>query len=152
MITRRAFLIPASLAAGMAIAALPLPLQAAPAMPVLLYKSPGCGCCEDYGAYLEQHGFKVTIRESDKLAALSANAGVPAELQGCHTAFIGGYVVDGHVPIEAVEKLLAERSSLKGLAVPGMPPGSPGMPGTKEMPLVVYAIGQDGKANPYMTF
>jgi hypothetical protein len=124
---------------------------AAPGNAVMLYKSPACGCCEGYADYLRQHGFTVTVRESEKLAAISANAGVPPELQGCHTAFIGGYVIDGHVPIEAVRKLLDEHPDLKGLTLPGMPPGSPGMPGDKEAPFAIYAIGRDGKTKPYMT-
>ena len=153
--TRRDFLLAGTAAA--LVSALPWrPLFAAEksGLSVVLYKNPGCGCCEDYGSYLRQHGFKVTIKESDKVAAMSANAGVPADLQGCHTAFIDGYVVDGHVPIEAIRKLLAEHPSIKGLTVPGMPPGSPGMAGIKEEPLVVYAIdttGTTGTKSIYMT-
>jgi hypothetical protein len=109
-------------------------------IPVMLYKTPGCGCCEDYAAYLGQHGFKVTVKEAADLASISAKAGIPADLQGCHTAFIGDYVIDGHVPVEAIQKLLAEHPPLKGLTLPGMPPGSPGMAGTKEGPFTVYAI------------
>lgn len=90
------------------------------------------------------------MRESDKLAAISSNAGIPAHLQGCHTAFIGGYVIDGHVPVEAIRKLLAERPNVKGLTLPGMPPGSPGMSGEKEGPLTVYSINRAGKAVTYM--
>src|SRR4051812_1682669 len=93
----------------------------------------------------------VTVKETDKLAGISAKAGVPTELQGCHTAFVGGYVVDGHVPIEAIDKLLAERLQLKGLVLPGMPLGSPGMSGDKQEPFAVYAISSDGKADPYIT-
>jgi hypothetical protein len=93
----------------------------------------------------------VTVKETDKLAAISGKAGIPAELQGCHTSFIDGYVVDGHVPIEAVQKLLAERPAIKGLALAGMPTGSPGMPGPKDGPFTIYAIDKDGKSATYMT-
>ena len=120
------------------------------AIPVLLYKTPGCTCCDGYAAYLGRHGFKVTVKETSDLAAISGKAGIPADLQGCHTAFIGDYVIDGHVPIEAVQKLLAERPAIKGLTLSGMPPGSPGMSGTKEGPFTVYGIDQQGHKSVYV--
>ena len=122
-----------------------------PTIAVLLYKNPGCECCDGYAAYLGQHGFKVTVKETEKLAAISSKAGIPAELQGCHTSFIDGYVVAGHVPIEAVQKLLAERPEIKGLALAGMPTGSPGMPGPKDGPFIIHAIDEAGKSATYMT-
>ena len=119
-------------------------------IPVTLFKNPGSVCCDDYAAYLGQYGFSVTVKESDRLATISAEAGIPPRLQGCHTAFIDGYVVDGHVPIEAIDKLLADGPRLKGLTVPGMPPGSPGMPGDKQGPLTVYAVDREGHSHLYM--
>src|SRR3954464_12477145 len=119
--------------------------------PIALFKNPGCGCCEEYAAYLRQHGFTVTVRETDKLADMSTKAGIPAELAGCHLAYLGGYVVSGHVPIEAVDKLLTERPQLKGLALPGMPLGSPGMSGDKAEPFKIQAIDREGKSKLYMT-
>jgi hypothetical protein len=151
MITRRTFLISGALAAWFGSSSWPRALIAATKPPVMLYKTPGCECCEGYADYLRQRGFSVTVKESENLAALSAKAGIPGELEGCHTAFIGSYVVDGHVPIEAVDKLLAERPTLKGLTLPGMPPGSPGMAGAKEGPFIIYGIDRDGKDSPYMT-
>ena len=151
MMTRRTLLISGALATWFGSFSWPRALIAATKPPVMLYKTPGCECCEGYADYLRQHGFSVTVKESEDLAALSAKAGIPGELEGCHTAFIGAYVVDGHVPIEAVDKLLAERPPLKGLTLPGMPPGSPGMVGSKDGPFTVYAIDRDGKASPYMT-
>jgi hypothetical protein len=121
------------------------------AISVLIYKTPGCECCEGYADYLRQHDFRVTVKATEKLSAISRKAGVPPEFEGCHTAFIDNYVVDGHVPIEAVRKLLAERPKIKGLALPGMPPGAPGMSGTKEGPFTIHAIGTDGSARVYMT-
>ena len=152
MITRRRFLLSAS-AAALAIAAGWWPSLAGDkaAIPVLLYKSPGCECCDGYATYLGQHGFKVTVKEASDLAAISGKAGIPADLQGCHTAFIGDYVIEGHLPVEAVDKLLAERPAVKGLTLPGMPPGSPGMNGTKEGPFTVYAIDGQGHKSAYMT-
>ncbi len=93
----------------------------------------------------------MTVREAENLASISAKAGIPADLQGCHTAFFGDYVIDGHVPVEAIQKLLAEHPLLRGLTLPGMPPGSPGMAGTKEGPFTVYAIDKQGQKIVYMT-
>jgi hypothetical protein len=154
MLTRSALLSYSTLAASAALVG-PIAWRGARAAaakpPVALFKNPGCGCCEDYAAYLRQHGFTVTVKETDKLADMSTKAGIPAELEGCHLAFLGGYVVSGHVPIEAVDKLLTERPQLKGLALSGMPLGSPGMSGDKQGPFKVYIIGSDGRAELYMT-
>jgi hypothetical protein len=144
MITRRALLLAASASV------LSVPVQAA--LPtVTLYKNPECGCCEGYADYLRQHGFAVTVKASNDLAEISRKAGIPPDLEGCHTAFIGDYVVDGHVPIEAINKLLQEHPAVKGVTVPGMPLGSPGMNGEKTAPLTIYAIGQDGRPTIFMT-
>ena len=152
MLTRRKFLLAGS-AVGLTLAAgWRLALAAdKTAIPVLLYKSPGCKCCDSYAAYLRYNGFKVTVKEATDLASISGKAGIPAGLQGCHTAFIGDYVVDGHVPVEAVQKLLGEHPDLKGLTLPGMPAGSPGMSGTKEGPFIVYGIDRQGQKNIFMT-
>jgi hypothetical protein len=92
----------------------------------------------------------VTVQAANDLADISRKAGVPPHLQGCHTAFIGDYVVDGHVPVEAINNLLAERPAIKGITLPGMPEGSPGMYGEKTRPFTVYAIGQDGISSVFM--
>ena len=144
MLTRRALLINASAIA------LTGPVYAAP-VAVTLYKNPECGCCDGYADYLRQNGFAVTAKPTNDLAEISRKAGVPADLQGCHTAFIGDYVVDGHVPVEAIEKLLSEHPAIKGITLPGMPEGSPGMVGKKTEPFTIYAIGQDGKPGVFMT-
>ncbi|MDK1373401.1 MULTISPECIES: DUF411 domain-containing protein [unclassified Sinorhizobium] len=111
-----------------------------------LYKSPECGCCEGYVAYLRDNGFKVDVKETDELAAISHKAGVPEDMQGCHTTFIDGYVIDGHVPINVVRKLLKEKPAIAGITLPGMPMGSPGMSGTKTEKFVIYTVPKDGKA------
>ena len=118
--------------------------QAAAPIPVTLYKNPSCTCCESYAQYLDQHGFKVDVRPTNDLAEISRNAGIPEALEGCHTSFIAGYVVDGHVPVNTIRKLLAEKPAIAGITLPGMPPGSPGMFGKKTGPLTVYAISRDG--------
>ena len=143
MLTRRGLLITAS-AMALTEPAYPAPI------PVTLYKNPECACCDGYAAYLRHHGFAVTAKATHDLAEISRKAGIPAELQGCHTSFIGNYVVDGHVPVEAINKLLAERPAIKGITLPGMPDGSPGMSGKKSGPFKILAIGADGKTNVYM--
>jgi hypothetical protein len=124
-------------------------VRAAP-VPVTLYKNPECGCCEGYVDYLRHHGFEVTSKPTNDLSEINRKAGIPPDLQGCHTAFIGDYVVDGQVPVEAINKLLAERPAIKGITLPGMPEESPGTCGKKTKPFTVYAIGQDGISSVYM--
>jgi hypothetical protein len=126
--------------------ALPLPVFAAAPTRVTLYKNPQCSCCEGYAAYLRQNGFQVDVKPTNDLAEISLKAGVPADLEGCHTAFIDGYVVDGHVPVATIRKLLSERPAIAGITLPGMPLGSPGMVGIKSGPFTIYAVTKDGKA------
>src|SRR5712691_6216639 len=136
---RRAFCRVAMLAA----VALPLPAVAAP-IPATMYKNPQCSCCEGYAAYLRQNGFAVDVKSTNDLAEISRKAGVPENLQGCHTMFVDGYVVDGHVPVNVIRKLLAERPAIAGITLAGMPEGSPGMYGTKTGPFTIYAVTKDG--------
>lgn len=105
--------------------ALPGESQAMPR--VTVYKSATCGCCTRWIEHLEQNGFTVQAHNVDDLPAIKQQHGVSAELASCHTAVVDGYVIEGHVPASDIERLLAERPALKGLAVPGMPVGSPGM-------------------------
>jgi hypothetical protein len=109
-----------------------------------LYKDPQCGCCEGYAGYLRENGFEVDVKPTNDLAEISRKAGVPEELQGCHTTFIDGYVVDGHVPVKVVRRLLSERPAIAGITLPGMPTGSPGMTGHKTGPFKIYAVSKDG--------
>ncbi len=129
----------------MALLAAPLPALA-DSIHAVLYKNPQCTCCEGYAAYLKQNGFDVDVKPTNDLAQISHDAGVPENLEGCHTMFIGGYVVDGHVPIDVIQKLLKERPAIAGITLPGMPMGSPGMSGPKEAPFTIYAVTKDGKA------
>ena len=122
----------------------PRAARAAEAIPVTLYKNPSCTCCEGYAQYLDQNGFKVDVRPTNDLAEISAKAGIPSDLEGCHTSFIGDYVVDGHVPVETIRKLLDGKPALVGLTLPGMPAGSPGMFGQKTEKFTIYAISRDG--------
>jgi hypothetical protein len=125
--------------------AAPLPARAGPTKS-MLYKVPECGCCEGYADYLRENGFTVDVKPTNDLTQISQNAGVPADLQGCHTMFIEDYVVDGHVPVGVIRKLLSERPKIAGITLPGMPEGSPGMTGRKSTPFVIYAVTKDGAA------
>jgi hypothetical protein len=99
---------------------------------VTVHKDPDCGCCSSWADHLKAEGFPVTIIETRDLNAVRARLGVPDDLAGCHTAELDGFVVEGHVPARAIERLLRERPQAEGLAVPGMPLGSPGMGGQPE--------------------
>ncbi|MDO8535003.1 MAG: DUF411 domain-containing protein [Xanthobacteraceae bacterium] len=115
-----------------------------------LYKSPDCTCCEGHAAYLRRNGIQVKIIETPDLTAVKKANGVPAEFEGCHTILLDGYVIEGHVPITPIRKLLRERPAIKGISLPGMPLGSPGMTGTKEGPFVIYEISE-GEKRVYST-
>lgn len=110
----------------------------------VMYKNPGCECCDGHAEALRRAGIDVRIVATENLAAFKARAGVPTELQGCHTILIGRYAVEGHVPVAAVERLLAQRPAVRGIALPGMPPGSPGMSGVQTAPFRVMSFGTQG--------
>lgn len=100
----------------------------APAAPKMtVYKSPTCGCCAKWVAHMRNAGFDVTVNDVPNVGEIKAQHHVPADAQSCHTALVGGYVVEGHVPADVVKQLLKEKPAVAGLAVPGMPIGSPGM-------------------------
>ncbi len=119
-----------------------------PSKTATLYKNPQCGCCEQYADYLRQNGFGVTVKPTHDLAAISQEAGIADDFQGCHLAFVDSYVVSGHVPVATVDRLLAERPAIKGVTLPGMPMGSPGMNGQKTAPFTIYEVG-DGTPKVY---
>jgi hypothetical protein len=132
--------------AALAVAlAIPAPALAA-TIEAVMYKNPQCSCCEAYAAYLEQNGFKVDVKPVNNLSQISSDAGVPGDLEGCHTLMVDGYVVDGLVPVDIVKKLLTERPDIAGITLAGMPAGTPGMGGEKSEPFVIYAFTKDGKA------
>jgi hypothetical protein len=117
---------------------------------VTLYKNPECGCCEGYADYLRQHGFKVTAVPTNDLTVMGEKYGIPDSPQPCHISLIGGYVVGGHIPIEIINRLLSEKPQITGITLPGMPVGTPGMPGEKTGPLQIYEIGK-GPPKVYAT-
>ncbi len=112
---------------AMALVTAALPAAAANYPPIAAYRNPGCGCCEKWAAHLIENGFQVTMQDDPELDKRRAEAGVPAALAGCHTAYMGDAIIEGHVPAEDIIRFLAERPDARGLAVAGMPMGSPGM-------------------------
>ena len=118
-----------------------------PSTTVRVYKSPTCGCCANWVKHLQQYGFTTEITEMEDLGAVKAKHNVPARVQSCHTAIVDGYVLEGHVPAADVQRLLKERPAIAGLAVPGMPIGSPGMevPSMKPQAYDVVAFDRQGQ-------
>ena len=114
-----------------------------------VFKSPTCGCCKSWVDHARKHGFKVIARDIADVAPTKKAHGVPDKLHSCHTALVGGYVIEGHVPADLVRKLLKERPKVAGLAVPGMPMGSPGMEGAFSERYDVLAFDKKGKTTVY---
>jgi len=105
-----------------------------------MYKRPYCSCCDGHADHLRANGFRVTVIQSENMSLIKQRHGVPQELEGCHTILVDGYVVEGHVPARVIDKLLAERPDIRGISLPGMPDGSPGMGGEKTEPFEIYKI------------
>lgn len=144
--TRRALVIGAAQAAAAFMLVRPaFAVKALPRMTVT--RDPNCGCCGGWVAHVKAAGFQVAVIEAADLAPLKARLGVPDALVACHTAEVGGYVVEGHVPADTIKRLLGERPPATGLAVAGMPVGSPGMevPGTPPETYEVVLFATDGQ-------
>ena len=154
---RRNLLLAAAGLAGAAplltVAATPSKAQALPVMQV--WKDPNCGCCKDWISYLERDGFQVQVFDTGNTAARQ-RLGLPVKFGSCHTALIGGYVVEGHVNAREIRRLLAEKPQAIGLAVPGMPIGSPGMDGPEyggqKDPYDVLLVLRDGSSRVYQSY
>jgi hypothetical protein len=135
-----------------AAAALPAAgIWAAEEQVITVHKDPNCGCCSGWVEHLRETGFTVQAIDTAELDAVKTRLGVPRDLGACHTAQVAGYVVEGHVPAAALKRLLAEKPSAAGLAVPGMPVGSPGMEGGAPEPYDVILFGPAGRRT-YMRF
>ena len=117
---------------------------------VEVFKTPSCGCCYGYVLFLEEEKFKVKQTDMRSLHTIKQKYNIPLEMQSCHTTIMGKYFIEGHVPFEAVNKLLKEQPDIDGIALPGMPIGTPGMPGDKNEPYVIYQL-KDGKSSVFMT-
>ena len=116
--------------------------------PVTLYKSPDCGCCSEYVKYLEQNGYTVKAINKNDMDTIKKRYGV-AHISSCHTTLIDGYVVEGHVPVGAISKMLKDKPDIVGISAPGMPQNSPGMGEMKKGTLTIYAVPKNGK-EPYV--
>ena len=114
-----------------------------------LYKNPQCSCCEEYAKYLRQKGYEVKVVATHNLSLIRKQHGVPENIEGCHTTLIDKYVVEGHVPAKTLDKLMAERPEIKGISLPGMPQGTPGMTGRKTGPFTIYEFGKAGTSRVY---
>lgn len=125
---------------------------AATALPtrMVVYKTPTCGCCGKWIDYMRANGYTVEVHDQNDLTQLKRAAGISDANASCHTAQIGGYVVEGHVPVEAIRRMLRERPAITGIAVPGMIAGTPGMEqGNQHPPYDVVAIARDGRTSVY---
>lgn len=128
---------------------------AANALPlVVVHKSPTCGCCGAWVTHMREAGFPVEVRDEDDLVPVKSRLGVPMAQASCHTAEVGGYFVEGHVPADDVKRLLAEHPEARGLAVPGMPQGAPGMelPDGSVQPYRVELVARDGSLSTYADY
>jgi len=123
--------------------------ESVPLPTMKVVKSASCGCCTAWVAYMKKQGFTVTTEDKDEFTALKRSNGVTAQLESCHTAFVGGYVIEGHVPADLVKKLLADKpAGIKGLAAPGMPQSAPGMDAPGQH-YTVYSFDAAGHAKIY---
>jgi len=120
---------------------------------VRVVKSPTCGCCTEWVEHLEENGFRVEVEDTRNVSVAKARLGVPGELSSCHTAQVGGYVIEGHVPASDIRRLLERKpEGVKGLAVPGMPAGSPGMEGPPPVPYDVVAFDGSGERSVWASY
>ena len=158
---RRAFLESALLAGAGTLLVAPRAVAGSPALrrasssvaplpTMTIYKSPSCGCCKDWVTHVQRAGFTTKVIDMDDLSQLKRDAGVTAELESCHTALVGSYVIEGHVPADLVKKVLTEKPKITGLTVAGMVVGSPGMEqGSTKQPYNVLAFVKGGKTSVY---
>lgn len=145
-----------ALAALAAFGALPFAAHAStPSRFAEVWKDEGCGCCKDWVAHLEANGFKVKVNDGGN-GAMRAKLGMPEKLGSCHTALIGGYAIEGHVPAKDIVRLLATRPAAVGLTVPGMPVGSPGMDGkvygNRRDPYDVLLVSKTGQTQVFASY
>jgi hypothetical protein len=149
MLSRRGFIIGA---AGLALlgARRPSP-PARPGTTITVYKSKSCGCCAKWVEHVRANGFETTVHDDEEMDRLKNEMGVPLPVRSCHTALVGAYLIEGHVPAADIQRLLVERPKIAGLAVPGMPAGTPGMAGShqEEGGYEVVAFQADGSTRVF---
>ncbi len=125
------------------------PSLAQPLPSVDVYKSPDCGCCKAWAEHLQKNGFSVILHDVDDVPAARKKLGMPNRYGSCHTAKVGEYLVEGHVPAADIKQLLKKQPKALGLAVPSMPPGSPGMEGERSIPYDTLLVTPDGNATVF---
>ena len=128
---------------GLAIAA------PSPGPEIAVYKNASCGCCKKWVEHLQAAGFRVTVHDTSTLAGVMERYGVPRKLTACHTAVVDGYVIEGHVPADVIQRLLKERPGIAGVAVPGMPAGSPGMESETPARFYILTFDKNGTTSVY---
>jgi hypothetical protein len=120
---------------------------------VTVFKDPNCGCCREWIEHLRKHAFTVTARDTSDVSGIKRSGRVPQQLTSCHTAFVGGYVIEGHVPADDIRRLLRQKPKVAGLAVAGMPIGSPGMEvGNRKDKYDVIAFTRDGRTSVFARY
>jgi hypothetical protein len=158
MIDRRAFVIRVSglLAAGVAGTRLAAQVGGLPAKPtpITVYKSRSCGCCAEWVDHVRENGFEPSVHDEEDMDGIKAQLGVPEAMWSCHTALVGKYLIEGHVPAPDIKRLIAEQPRVAGLAVPGMPSNTPGMapPGAKIAGFEVVAFQLDGTTRQFARY
>jgi hypothetical protein len=145
-------------ALALCVATLSVVTAAAPTMTpvakptITVYKDPNCGCCRNWIAHLIKNGYRVNAKDTPDMDQIKTTLGVPTALHSCHTAIVAGYLIEGHVPAADIDRLLATKPKVKGLAVPGMPMGSPGMEGGAKQHYQVMAFDRTGKARVFASY
>lgn len=139
-----------ALLAGLVSASAPAPTETVAPIHIVVYKDPNCGCCKSWVEHLRKHGFDVAVHDTADMSGAKRTGRVPEALTSCHTAFVNGYVVEGHVPAADIQRMLAEKPKIAGIAVGGMPAGSPGMEiGGRTDHYDVMAYTRDGTTRVY---
>jgi len=140
----------AFIALALTTAAAPISLPEAAKKPIItVYKDPGCGCCKNWIEHLIKHGYRVDAKDTPNMTEIKRTLGVPDGLTACHTAIVNGYLIEGHVPAADIDRLLAQKPRIAGLAVPGMPMGSPGMEGGPAQRYQVLTFDKSGKTTVF---
>jgi hypothetical protein len=129
------------------------PASSSPKAPTItVYKDPSCGCCKNWIEHLIKHGYHVDAKDTPNMSEIKHTLGVPDGLTACHTAVVNGYLIEGHVPAADIARLLREKPKVAGLAVPGMPMGSPGMEGSQKQHYQVLSFDKNGKTKVFASY
>ena len=141
------------LALALTTGAAPLPTHAGEKKPTItVYKDPSCGCCKNWVEYLVKHGYRVDAKDTPEMTEIKRTLGVPEGLTSCHTAVVNGYLIEGHVPEADIARLLKTKPKVAGLAVPGMPMGSPGMEGPRTQHYKVLSFDKTGQTKVFASY